>query len=328
MRKQRVRLLSAQLVMPKVPGQKPAGPERWGWEPCLVPWAGLGGSHRAGVPCPAAAAVLEPGAGGLQGYMCSVRGCGVGVWQSGAVRSSVVPLDKGKCWVQRLGTGPGRGFQLAQSFAGCDDWAAAQTLMSWHFHCVPACALPLPGYKVGAPLHPETQACSLQQEAAAAQVRGESPRAVALAPASPKGGRGKRGFLAVPTLCPPFLEHPEPARYWGVQGGSHSPWDPLLWCHQWGAHCRSSQSRAVSSHPTTHRWPQGCTAACCAPRHACVGWPQGAPGTPSDGATLRALLGIVGSWHLLWPRQDPCPVRRGKLLTPTPIAPPLGPCPH
>lgn len=111
---------------------------------------------------------------------------------------------KGKCWVQQLGTGPGRGFQRC---AGCDDGAAAQTLMSSHFLCAPARGLPLPGYKVGAPLHPETQARSLQQEAAAAQVRGPSARAAALAPAGPEGGREKHRGSSVPSHC---LERPEP----------------------------------------------------------------------------------------------------------------------
>lgn len=145
---------------------------------------------------------------------------------------------KGKCWVQQLGTGPGRGFQRG---AGCDDGAAAQTLMSSHFLCAPARGLPLPGYKVGAPLHPETQARSLQQEAAAAQVRGPSARAAALAPAGPEGGREKHRGSSVPSTVPllgaPRARHRAPARrhpLWGLLD------NPKPRCHHQGAPGRST----------------------------------------------------------------------------------------
>lgn len=83
-------------------------------------------------------------AGPCQGYICpagaAARGA-AGAGRAAKWHGQVFLLcrgHKGKCWVQRLGTGPGRGFQLAQRFAGCDDWAAAQTLMSWQFLCAPA----------------------------------------------------------------------------------------------------------------------------------------------------------------------------------------------
>ena len=93
-------------------------------------WAGEGG-----VPAPA---------GPCEGYICLVgaaaRGAAGAAARCKVARSGLLLCrgHKGKCWVQRLGTGPGRGFQLAQRFAGCDDWAAAQTLMSWQFLCAPA----------------------------------------------------------------------------------------------------------------------------------------------------------------------------------------------
>lgn len=106
----------------------------WSWVPVRVwhqgQWAGEGG-----VPAPA---------GPRESYICPVgaAACGaVGAATRCKVARSGLLLcrgHKGKCWVQRLGTGPGRGFQLAQRFAGCDDWAAVQTLMSWQFLCAPA----------------------------------------------------------------------------------------------------------------------------------------------------------------------------------------------
>lgn len=152
-------------------------------------------STRAGCPC---------GAAGREG---GVLGCSRAIYAllgRPHVRHKVAGSGlllchghKGKCWVQRLGTGPGRGFQLAQRFAGCDDWAGAQTLMSWQFLCAPARGLPLPGYKVGASLRPETQARSLQQEPAAAQVRGHSHRAAAGPEAGRRKGRGSAMAIAV-----------------------------------------------------------------------------------------------------------------------------------
>lgn len=79
-----------------------------------------------------------------EGYICPVGAAARGAVGAAArckvARSGLLLCrgHKGKCWVQQLGTGPGRGFQLAQRFAGCDDWAAAQTLMSWQFLCAPA----------------------------------------------------------------------------------------------------------------------------------------------------------------------------------------------
>lgn len=79
-----------------------------------------------------------------KGYICPVgmaaRGATGAAARCKVARSGLLLCrgHKGKCWVQRLGMGPGRGFQLAQRFAGCDDWAATQTLMSWQFLCAPA----------------------------------------------------------------------------------------------------------------------------------------------------------------------------------------------
>lgn len=159
---------------------------------------------------------------------------------------------KGKCWVQQLGTGPGRGFQRC---AGCDDGAAAQTLMSSHFLCAPARGLPLPGYKVGAPLHPETQARSLQQEAAAAQVRGPSARAAALAPAGPEGGREKHRGWSVPSTVPllgaPRAHHRAPAPHRPLRGllDNPKPRFRVIGVPPGGPHTKGGASCLLHAHP-------------------------------------------------------------------------------
>lgn len=203
---------SAQRGLGAIPGSARLGAST-GLGSCPRRWArgSCGARSGAAAPCPAAA-VLEPGAGaGLgAGAIYVLRGsAGANALQSGTVRPSVVPRAQRKVLGSAAGRGAGERLPARPRCAGCDDWAAAQTLMSSHFLCAPARGLPLPGYKVGALLHPQTQARSLQQEAAAAQVRGQSTRAAALAPAGPEGGERNTGARPCPAPCH-CLEHPEP----------------------------------------------------------------------------------------------------------------------
>lgn len=170
----------------------------------------------------------------------------------------------------------------------------------------------MPGYKVGASLRPETQARSLQQEAAAAQVRGQSPRAPGCS--RTRGGERETQGLSCDHCCGHHIwEHPG-AQYLAALCPPAAAGDTHLWGHwqdaHWRASCKLGCLLSIPSHAApVPSWGPRRTLCGMAPAPGAASGPSpagesrewlgisvwGCPGHPCSGETmLRALLTTKG----------------------------------